>query len=108
MRQDKPVALTPITAITRAFLAASALYLFSANAIGAEPPVQQDLRFSALDTNHDGLIDAKEASVSPDLAKVLPSADANKDGRLSLEEFTVALSLIKEPTSPGVAPAKQQ
>lgn len=88
-------AMTPITTIARTFLAVSAMYLFSANVVAADTPAQPELRFSTLDVNHDGMIDAKEAGASPDLAKVIPSADANKDGRLSLEEFSVAQSLMR-------------
>ncbi|HSD38822.1 MAG TPA: EF-hand domain-containing protein [Rhodocyclaceae bacterium] len=50
--------------------------------------------FSQLDANRDGYIDAKEASVSMEVTGWLSSADKDKDGRLSPNEFSAVQSSL--------------
>ena len=46
--------INAFSTITRAFLVASSLYLLSHQALAADSPAQE-IRFSALDANKDGL-----------------------------------------------------
>lgn len=46
--------------------------------------------FSDLDTNNDGQLDMDEAQSVPDLAAIFKTADTDKDGYLSVEEFSHA------------------
>ena len=45
------------------------------------------VKFDALDVNHDGYIDKQEAAVSKPLQNEFAKLDANKDSKLSLIEF---------------------
>ena len=45
------------------------------------------IKFEALDVNHDGYIDKQEAAVSKPLQNEFAKLDANKDSKLSLIEF---------------------
>jgi hypothetical protein len=45
------------------------------------------VKFDALDANHDGYIDKQEAAVSKPLLNEFAKIDANKDSKLSLIEF---------------------
>ncbi|HEX5126000.1 MAG TPA: hypothetical protein VFW00_04600 [Rhodocyclaceae bacterium] len=58
-------------------------------------PQSSDTRipsFSQLDTNKDGFVDRNEAAAAPALLKIWTQADADKDGKLSAEEFSAAQS----------------
>jgi hypothetical protein len=50
-------------------------------------------KFDALDTDHDGSIDANEAAASDVLAAQFKALDIDGDGKLSLAEFTTANNL---------------
>src|SRR5262249_26347914 len=54
-------------------------------------------KFDALDVNHDGTIDRKEAAASEVLSAQFDALDKKHDGRLDLSEFAAAtdLALIK-------------
>lgn len=43
--------------------------------------------FEDIDSDRDGYISAAEAKVRPALAEVFAAADANKDGKLNIDEF---------------------
>lgn len=74
-------------AAIRAFLVASGMYLSLTPAMAADPMPTGNTAFDQLDVNHDGYIDAKEATAMPELAAVMKTADKNKDGKLSEAEF---------------------
>ncbi|HSE13159.1 MAG TPA: EF-hand domain-containing protein [Rudaea sp.] len=57
------------------------------------------VKFEALDANHDGYIDRQEAAVSKPLANEFATIDANKDGKLSLIEFEAIKDLASIKTS---------
>jgi Ca2+-binding EF-hand superfamily protein len=77
--------------LTRACIGASALLLSVGAVQAADPvPTAKAPSFGALDVNRDGYIDAKEASVSMEVTGWLSSADKDKDGRLSANEFSAA------------------
>jgi hypothetical protein len=83
--------------LKRTCIGASALLLSLSAAQAAEPmpaPVNTTPKFSELDTNHDGYIDAREASVSLEVSGWLSIADKDKDGRLSPSEFAAAQAAV--------------
>ena len=45
------------------------------------------IEFDKLDKNHDGFLDKSEAMMEPRLLAEWASADTNKDGKISKEEF---------------------
>jgi EF hand len=47
--------------------------------------------FTTLDSNRDGTVTPDEAQAFADLAAVFGQADTNHDGRLSEDEYTVAV-----------------
>lgn len=51
------------------------------------------VKFEALDANHDGYIDRQEAAVSKPLRNEFARIDANKDNKLSLIEFETVKDL---------------
>ena len=55
--------------------------------IGAAAGNTVDDFFARYDTNRDGVIDANEARIDPDLAGAFTSADADHDGVLTRSEF---------------------
>jgi hypothetical protein len=90
--------ITTQAVLTRACIGASALLLSIGAAQAADPmapaPAAKLPSFSQLDTNHDGYIDAKEASKSMEVTGWLSSQDKDKDGRLSAAEFSAAQSSL--------------
>ena len=76
-----------------AALASAALFMTAHRANAADPSPAEAQSFAALDINHDGFIDKREAVASPHLAKVFDAADTNRDGRLSPQEYAKASSL---------------
>jgi Ca2+-binding EF-hand superfamily protein len=50
-------------------------------------------KFDALDLNHDGYVDKQEAAVEAKLSNQFAKIDANKDGKLSITEFSNAKGL---------------
>jgi len=57
------------------------------------------VKFDALDSNHDGYIDKQEAAVSKPLANEFAKLDSNKDNKLSLIEFQNVKDLASIKTS---------
>jgi hypothetical protein len=64
---------------------------------GGNVPASVRAQFEALDTDHDGTIDANEAAASDILAQQFRALDTSGNGRLTLTEFAAAhdLALIK-------------
>ena len=58
-------------------------------------------KFDSLDTDHDGTIDQKEASVSNILGSQFSALDTNADGKLSITEFAAASDLASIKTADG-------
>jgi hypothetical protein len=56
------------------------------------------LEFTKLDKNHDGFLDKGEAVMEPKLLAKWGDADANKDGKISKEEF-LAFERKEHPTA---------
>ena len=81
------------TLLSSACIGASAILLSIGAAQAADPGSAKAPTFSQLDTNHDGYIDAKEASASPEVSSWASSADQDKDGKLSPKEFTAAMAV---------------
>ena len=52
--------------------------------------------FARYDTNRDGVIDANEARIDPDLAGAFASADADHDGVLTRSEFQDAAIIAQQ------------
>ncbi|MEC5388331.1 EF-hand domain-containing protein [Uliginosibacterium sp. H3] len=73
----------------RNFMVVSALYMTMPPLEAARPVALQGISFSQLDLNRNGFIERQEAS-RPQFAELLRSADLDKDGRLSEEEFKAA------------------
>jgi hypothetical protein len=65
----------------------------------ADTPVLS-AEFARLDTDGDGYISRKEALKDPEVVRTFRRADANKDGRLDLDEYATAhtLSRAERPT----------
>jgi hypothetical protein len=80
--------------LSRACIAASAIVLSVGAAQAADPAPVKAPTFSQLDTNHDGYIDSKEASASLEVSGWLVSADKDKDGKLSPDEFAAAKASV--------------
>lgn len=76
---------------SRRFLFASVIYLAFSQAHAASEPGTQELMFSDVDRNHDGVIDLEEARVYPELFKLFKQADTNHDGVLSEKEFNALI-----------------
>ena len=57
------------------------------------------VKFDALDANHDGYIDKREAAVSKPLLNEFAKIDVNKDSKLSLIEFQNVKDLASIKTS---------
>ena len=79
--------------VSCAAVAATALFLVAPGANAADPvPVDAKSSvskgFLALDINRDGFVDYKEATANPELLKIFDTADTDKDGKLSPEEYT--------------------
>jgi len=53
-----------------------------------------DQRFYAADANHDGGLDRKEANNMPMLSKYFDDVDANKDGKVTRQEYFDAMPLL--------------
>ncbi|MBI3480044.1 MAG: EF-hand domain-containing protein [Nitrosomonadales bacterium] len=53
-----------------------------------------DQRFNAADTNHDGGLDRDEAKNMPMLAMYFDEVDANKDGKVTRQEYFDAMPLL--------------
>ena len=53
-----------------------------------------DQRFNAADTNHDGGLDREEAQNMPMLTKYFDEVDANKDGKVTRQEYLDAMPLL--------------
>lgn len=88
--------LTQTSLLARAGLG-MALVLSLGVTQAADPAPVKAPNFSALDTNRDGYIDAKEADVSLEVSGWLTSADKDKDGRLSASEFAAAQAALGIP-----------
>ena len=83
-----------VPAVMGAVLASASLCLamIPAHAAGSDSFLDKgrDTKsFADLDTNRDGMVDRKEAQVSPALFKSYDAVDANGDGRISVEEYVV-------------------
>jgi EF-hand domain pair len=65
----------------------------------ADAPVLRT-EFAKLDADGDGYISRMEALKDPEVVRTFRRADANKDGRLDLDEFatTQLLSRVERPT----------
>lgn len=50
-----------------------------------------DERFNAADTNHDGFLDRDEAKALPMLLMYFDEVDANKDGKITRQEYFDAM-----------------
>lgn len=77
--------------ILKCFLFTSSLYLCLPPAQAASSPALTNLSFLAIDRNHDGAIDAREAAPIAELAAVFNTLDKNQDGVLSEPEFNAAI-----------------
>lgn len=53
-----------------------------------------DQLFNAADTNHDGGLDRKEAAAMPMLSMYFDEVDANKDGKVTRQEYFNAMPLL--------------
>ena len=53
-----------------------------------------DQRFNAADTNHDGVLDREEANAMPMLKYYFDKVDANKDGKVTRQEYLDAMPLL--------------
>lgn len=53
-----------------------------------------DQRFYAADVNHDGGLDREEAKNMPMLSKYFDDVDANKDGKVTRQEYFNAMPLL--------------
>ena len=76
-------------------LTLSALALVCGAALAANQDsttVAQADVFKQFDTNKDKFIDQKEAAASTELTQLFASADADKDGKLSVAEFDKVLN----------------
>ena len=62
----------------------------------AAAPNSVDDFFARYDTNRDGVIDANEARIDPDLAGAFASADADHDGVLTRSEFQDAAIIAQQ------------
>lgn len=62
-------------------------------------PTRELRRFTALDLNMDGFIDPQEATSDPELVRVFVSADRDRDGRLSFEEYVPVFIPERRPRS---------
>jgi len=71
----------------RKLLATALALAFAATALAKETGNQA---FDALDKNHDGFLSKQEVAGEKELAKRFAKFDANKDGRLSVDEFIKA------------------
>ncbi len=80
------------TLLNSACVGASAILLSIGSAQAADSGSAKTPTFSQLDTNHDGYIDVREAAASPEVSSWLGAADQDKDGKLSLKEFTAAMA----------------
>ena len=89
--------MTP-TRKTTVLLAATALMLGygSAMADNGQLTAAQSDAFKRFDLNRDGFIDQKESSISAALIQIFDSADSDRDGKLSLNEFSLALNKQSE------------
>lgn len=81
-------------------LAATSIFVVAAAADGAlQMPTPELRRFAALDLNMDGFIDPQEATTDPELLRVFVSADRDRDGRLSFEEYAPVFIPGRRPRS---------
>lgn len=87
--------------LSHACIGASALLLTMGAAQATEPVAGKTISFSQLDTNRDGYIDAKEADASPEIMRLMSTADKDKDGRLSANEFLAAVSAVNLAPKPA-------
>lgn len=53
-----------------------------------------DKRFNAADANHDGGLDKEEANAMPMLKNYFDKVDANKDGKVTRQEYLDAMPLL--------------
>ena len=76
------------------------LAALAAAALPAVAPAQQqtpaDVTFNGLDKNRDSFVNRDEAKANKRIAKHFGTADANKDGKLSPDEFTKANELAQK------------
>lgn len=70
-----------------ALLAAASWVVAPATDGALQMPTPELRRFATLDVNMDGFIDPQEATTDPELVRVFVSADRDRDGRLSFEEY---------------------
>jgi hypothetical protein len=80
----------PILSIAAATVVALSISIAQA----ADPASTKSPSFGQLDANRDGYIDAKEATASSEVTGWLISADKDKDGRLSANEFSAIQSSL--------------
>jgi len=55
--------------------------------------ISMQSKFDSLDLNHDGYVDKQEAAADAKLSNQFAKIDANKDGKLSITEFSNAKGL---------------
>jgi hyperosmotically inducible periplasmic protein len=77
---------------TLAALAAAALPAL----VLAQQQTPVDVTFSSLDKNRDGFVTRDEAKANKRIAKHFGAGDANKDGKLSPDEFTKSNELVQK------------
>lgn len=77
-------------------IAATALTL-SAAALANEG---QEVTFSTLDADRNGVIDQQESQAHAPLAERFENADHDQDGQLSQSEFSFAMAQIRAETDP--------
>ena len=61
--------------------------------------------FDALDTDHDGMLNAQEGQQHPVVAHSFTAADKNGDGKLSRDEFNAAFKTRQQSDASETAPA---
>ena len=81
--------------MNKALIVASLLLLSMtafANEYGTGVDADVQVAFSALDTNEDGVISRDEAQADDELMTRFDEIDADGDGAITLEEFTIYLA----------------
>jgi hypothetical protein len=73
----------------------------------AKAPESTDVRFDALDRNHDGFLSRDEANEAHELDTRFSELDANNDGKLSREEYRV-VGAGETATLPGAPSAASE